>query len=98
MRKSNLDVEPFYFLIASVFLLQHFCLSRVAQQVESLCNIEEDLPLIAKKLCKLSKHNDFKIIANGVRMGDLGTILLFSNSFMETFSGKAKNFLSILCL
>ena len=31
-------------------------------------------------------------------MGDLGTILLFSNRFMKTFSDKAESALSILCL
>lgn len=54
--------------------------------------------MIAEKLCKLGKQNDLKIIANGVRMGGLGTILLFPNRIRKIFSDKAANALSILCL
>lgn len=55
------------------------------------------LPM-GEKLCKLSKYNDFKIMGNGVRMGDLGASLLLSHGFMKTFPDTAKNTLSILFL
>lgn len=40
----------------------------------------------------------FKIMVNGVRMGDLGASLLFSHGFMKTFPDTAENTLSILFL
>lgn len=55
------------------------------------------LPM-AEKLCKLSKYNDFKIMGNGVRMGDLGASLLLLHGLMKTFPDTAENTLSILFL
>jgi hypothetical protein len=54
--------------------------------------------LIAEIVCEHSKHNGFKIMASGVRMGDLGAILLFSNRVLKTFPDKAESALSILLL